>query len=160
MKAAEPTRSPLHRRPEEVALVVLVGCLLGLAFAQILMRNLFQITWFWADPLLRHLVLWSSFLGALVATRQDRHIRIDAVLRLVPPPWRPRVAALGDLVAAALCGVLAPIALRFVLDERAYGAEAFPGVPAWVAQLVFPAVFAGMALRFLVNGWRRVRSGA
>ena len=149
----------LHRRPEEVVLVVLVACLLSLAFAQILMRNLFQITWFWADPLLRHLVLWSSFLGALVATRQDRHVRIDAVLRLVPQRWRPRVAALGDLVAAALCGTLAPIALRFVLDERTYGGEALPGVPAWVAQLVFPIVFAGMALRFLINGWRRIRGG-
>ena len=64
---------------------------------------------------------------------------------------------MGDLAGAVLCGVLSPIAFRFVLDERAYGAEAFPGMPAWVAQLVFPAVFAGMSLRFLINGVRRLR---
>lgn len=157
MKAPGPAHRPLHRRAEEAVLVVLVAGLLSLAFAQILLRNLFQVTWFWADPLLRHLVLWSSFLGALIATRQDRHIRIDAVLRLLPSRWRRIVGALGDLAGAVLCGILAPIALRFVLDERAYGAEAFPGMPAWVAQLVFPLVFAGMGLRFLINARRRLR---
>ena len=158
MKDAPPARRPLHQRAEEAALVALVACLLCLAFAQILLRNLFQVTWFWADPLLRHLVLWSSFLGALIATREDRHIRIDAVLRLLPGRWRPAVGAAGDLAGAVLCGILSPIALRFVLDERAYGAEAFPGMPAWVAQVVFPGVFAGMSLRFLANGVRRLRS--
>ena len=148
---------PIHQRAEEAILVVLVACLLSLAFAQILLRNLFQVTWFWADPLLRHLVLWSSFLGALIATRQDRHIRIDAVLRLIPSRWRRIAGALGDLAGAVLCWILAPIALRFVLDERVYGAEAFPGMPAWIAQLVFPLVFAGMGLRFLVNARRRLR---
>lgn len=158
MKDASPARRPLHLRVEEAVLVALVSGLLSLAFAQILLRNLFQVTWFWADPLLRHLVLWSSFLGALIATREDRHIRIDAVLRLLPGRWRPVAGAMGDLAGALLCGVLSPIAFRFVLDERAYGAEALPGMPAWVAQLVFPAVFAGMSLRFLINGVRRLRS--
>ena len=158
MKDGAPARQPLHLRAEEALLVALVACLLGLAFAQILLRNLFQVTWFWADPLLRHLVLWSCFLGALVATREDRHIRIDAVLRLLPGRWRHVAGALGDLAGAVLCGILSPIAFRFVLDERSYGAEAFPGLPAWIAQLVFPAVFAGMSLRFLANGVRRLRS--
>ncbi|MEE2832280.1 MAG: hypothetical protein VYD18_07960, partial [Candidatus Latescibacterota bacterium] len=59
-------RTLLHRL-EEGVLVMLVGALLVLAFSQILLRNFLGITWLWGDPLVRHLVLWASFLGALIA---------------------------------------------------------------------------------------------
>jgi TRAP-type C4-dicarboxylate transport system permease small subunit len=140
-------RALLHRL-EEGVLVMLVGALLVLAFSQILLRNFLGITWLWGDPLVRHLVLWASFLGALIATREDRHIRIDAVLRLLPPRPRLVATALGDAVAAAICLILAPLAARFVIDEHDYGGDAFLGLPRWTLQLVFPFVFAGMGLRF------------
>lgn len=142
---------PLWHRLEEGLLVLLVGGLLLLAFGQILLRNLFNVTWLWADPLVRYLVLWTSFLGALIATRQDRHIRVDAALRLLPGRWRHVAAAAGNAAATALCLGLTPIAVRYVLDERQYGGDAFLDIPRWVLQLIFPVAFGGMGLRFLVR---------
>ena len=150
-------RTPLHRL-EEGVLVLLVGSLLVLAFAQILLRNFLGITWLWGDPLVRHLVLWSSFLGALIATRLDRHIRIDAVLRLLPRRPRLVAAALGDAIAAAVCLILTPLAARFVIDEHDYGGDAFLGLPRWTLQLVFPIVFGGMGLRFAGRAVTGIRS--
>lgn len=143
---------------EDAGLVVLAACLFTLAFAQILLRNLLGVALPWADPLVRHLVLWTSLVGALLAARQGRHIRIDALLRILPPRGRRIAQAAGDLGAAVVCLLLCGLALRFVLDERAYGDIAFLGTPRWVLEVIFPVAFGGMGVRFalgLVPGRRR-----
>ena len=147
-------------RLETGFLVLLVACLLVLTCGQIIVRNLFSITFLGTESLVRHLVLWIGLAGALVATRLDKHIRIDAALRLLPFRVRAIVLSCADFFAAALCAYLAYIAGRFVLDEHAFGTEAFFAVPAWIAQLCFPLVFGLMGLRFLLQGGRRLRTPA
>ena len=44
-------------------------------------RNIFGAGIVWIDPLLRVLVLWVAIAGAVVATRNDNHIRIDYFTR-------------------------------------------------------------------------------
>lgn len=159
---ADHSRPPLLHRVEDTLLVLLFGSLLTLAFAHILLRNLFAVTWLWADPLMRHLVLWSSFLGALIATRQERHIRIDAVLRLLPPRWSQVAAGAGDAIAAGVCLTVARVAVRFVVDEYQYGSNTFLELPRWILQLVFPVVFTAMGLRFahrVLHRWRHRHDG-
>ena len=151
---------PILHRLETGFLVFLVVCLLVLTCGQILARNLLSITFLGTESLVRHLVLWIGLAGALVATRLDKHIRIDAALRLLPARARAIVLSGADFFATALCSYLAYIASRFVLDERAFGTTAFFAVPAWIAQLCFPLVFGLMALRFLLQGVRRLRTPA
>ena len=146
----------LHRL-ETGFLVLLVVCLLVLTCGQILVRNLFSITFLGTESLVRHLVLWIGLAGALVATRLDKHIRIDAALRLLPARARTIILGCADFFSTVLCVYLAYIAIRFVLDERAFGTTAFFAIPAWIAQLCFPLVFGLMALRFLLQGVRRLR---
>ena len=69
-------RAALHRLEDSV-LCLLMTSLILLAFGQIALRNLFGISFLWSEPLIRHLVLWCSFLGALIASRMDKHIRIN-----------------------------------------------------------------------------------
>lgn len=151
---------PFLHRLESSFLVLLVACLLVLTCGQILLRNLFSITFLGAESLVRHLVLWIGLAGALVATRLDKHIRIDAVLRLLPARVRTIALSCADFFAAALCAYLAYISGCFVLDERTFGAVAFFAVPAWIAQLCFPLAFGLMGLRFLLQGRQRLRASA
>ncbi|MEE2656867.1 MAG: TRAP transporter small permease [Candidatus Latescibacterota bacterium] len=152
MSNRPPAFRPLHHRIEEGVLVAIVALLLLLSFSQILLRNIFGVTLLWADAAVKHIVLWASFIGALIATRTGRHIRIDALLRFLPPSVRASVERLSDLIASLVCALLAWHGTRFVLDERSMDlGDAFLGLPRWIAQLIFPAVFGAMALRFL---WR------
>ncbi len=148
---------PFLHRLEAGFLVLLVACLLVLTCGQIIIRNLFSITFLGTESLVRHLVLWIGLVGALVATRLDKHIRIDAALRLLPARVRAITLSCADFFAAVLCSYLSYIAIRFVLDERAFGTTAFFATPAWIAQLCFPLAFGLMALRFLLQGVRRLR---
>jgi C4-dicarboxylate transporter, DctQ subunit len=146
-------------RLEEGFLVLLVSIMLVLAGGQILLRNVFSVTWLWTDPLIRHLVLWIGFLGAMLATRQDRHIHIDALLRIVPPPFPHLLRLLSLVFSAAVCALLAWIGLRFVLDERQYGMAAFLDIPSWYVQTVFPLAFSVMAWRFFRRAYQLLRQG-
>ena len=64
-------------RIEDALLVLLLSIMIVLATTQILLRNFFDLGFVWADPLLRVMVLWLGMIGATVATRDNRHIRID-----------------------------------------------------------------------------------
>lgn len=140
----------LHRT-EDALLALAALALIVLAALQIALRNLGGPSLPWMDPLLRSLVLWLGLLGALVATRERRHIRIDLLPRLLPPRWAKACERLAAALAALVCALLAWQAVRLVADERSFGAIAFLGIPVWVLQLVLPLSFGLMALRMALQ---------
>ena len=91
MPAVDPPLRRLHRgllRLEDGLLVSLLVLMVLLATGQILLRNLFDAGLSWGDPSLRLMVLWLALLGAMAATRDDNHIRIDLLSRYLPGHWR------------------------------------------------------------------------
>lgn len=143
--------SRYSRFVEDALLIASFVAMLVLAGLQITMRNFLDSGFDWIDPLLRILVLWVGMLGAVVATREDRHISIDVLSRFVPHamlPWLKRVAAFST---AIICALLAWHTFRFVRDEYAYSDVEVAGLPVWVWQSILPVGFALMTWRFALN---------
>ena len=136
---------------EETLLVALMAVFILVACGQILLRNFFEVTLLWADALIRHLVLWCGFLGALIATRLDKHIRIDALLRLLTPHQRRWIGWFTEFISACICGLLAWISIRFLQDEISFGTHTFFDLETWKLQLIFPLTFSWMSLRFALR---------
>lgn len=145
------------RHLEDAALAGLLLALVVFAGAQIGARQLFDSGWVWADQAIRIGVLWIGLLGAVVASREDRHLKIDVLARVLPPRGQAVVAILAHVVTAGVCAVIAWYAARFVLGEREFGAVGVGGLPAWTLQVVMPAAFALMALRHAAHAVRSVR---
>lgn len=127
-----------------VEIGVLALMLLALIFfgcAQILLRNAFNSGFLWADPLMRHLVLWLGALGAAFASARMRHISVDALSRLLPVSLLPLRRLIVYGVTAVASYALTIAAFRLVVDERGFGEVAFFGVRTWVLQLVLPISF-------------------
>ena len=139
----------LHRA-EDLLLALLLGSLLALALAQIGLRMFFSTGIEWAEPVERMGVLWLALMGALGATRERRHIAIDALPRLLPPKAQRAAWALTQLATAVLCAVLAWTGWGMLEMEREAPTLFIAGVSSWIPMLVFPAGFALMALRFVV----------
>jgi TRAP-type C4-dicarboxylate transport system permease small subunit len=137
----------LGGRVEVAFLALMLMTLVGLGCAQIVLRNVFHSGWLWADPVMRHIVLWLGALGAALASARMRHISVDALSRLLPPSLLPlrRLVVYG--VCAVICYVLTIATMRLVVDERSFGEIAFFGVRTWVLQLVLPVAFAMMTYR-------------
>lgn len=134
-------------------IAVLLGSLIFFGCLQIVLRNFFHRGLIWADPLMRHAVLWLGCLGAALATSKMRHINIDVFTRFLPPKIRAVRDKIVYLATALAASVLGFAALKLVIDEREFGEKAFLNVDTWVLQLVLPLAFFLISYRSLLNTW-------
>jgi TRAP-type C4-dicarboxylate transport system permease small subunit len=141
---------------EDTILVLVFVAMIGLALAQIALRNLFGVGILWGDPLVRVLVLWSGLIGAMVAARLDHHIVVSALARFLPPRWRAASRLLTDSATAAVCVIVAVVATRFVYSDYQAGVLAFGRVPAWVCELIIPFAFLVLAGRYTLFAVERL----
>ncbi len=135
---------------EDALLVLILASMVGLAATQIVLRNLFDGAILWADPMLRVGVLWVGMIGAMVATRSDKQISVDAVSQFLPVRWKARVRIFTDLFTAVVSSVVAWSALRLVLDDKAAGGTALAFVQVWACEAILPVAFAVIAFRYLL----------
>ena len=144
-------------RLEEILLVFLLVLMVFLAFLPILFRNVIAVGLIWIDPLLRHLVLWVALLGASMATRQERHIKIDLLSNYFPAAGQRLVQGGLDFLAALVCLSLVRPGIDFVRDEAQAGNFLILGIPLWFSQAIIPVMLGVIAVRFIFAGWRHLR---
>lgn len=140
---------------EDALLVSLLAVMIGLAATQILLRNFFDSGLLWADPLLRVMVLWLGLIGATVATRENKHIRIDLVPSFFKPnTYRLLQFAIGQ-ISAWTCLVIAWFGAKWIQLDYNDGVTSFAGIPAWILEIIVPISFALIGLRYFVLsiGW-------
>ena len=136
---------------EDGLLAFTLGSMVLLAGTQILLRNVFDSGISWGDPTLRVMVLWVALLGAMAATRNGNHIRIDILTHILPDRYHHVAHRLTDLFTGIVCALLAWHGGRLVVFEWEDGSLLFGAVPAWVCEIIIPVGFAVMALRFLLG---------
>ena len=141
---------------EDAVLALILSLMIALAALQIVLRNLFDSGLAWADPMLRVSVLWVGMVGAMVATRDDRQISVDALSRFLPRRWVPRLRIVTDFFTSAVALYLGWHALRLVLEDRSAGIVAFASVPVWLCEAVLPIAATVIGLRYAVYGCRHV----
>ena len=135
---------------EITIIVLLVASLVVLGTIQIIMRNAMHSGLLWADPFMRHVVLYLGATGAMLASARINHITIDVVSRLTPARLKPlrRLAVYGATAIASY--FLAIAAARLVIDERSFGDVAFLGIQTWVLQMILPVAFVVITYRMLL----------
>ena len=136
---------------EKGILALLLTSMVLLAALQILMRNVWDSGLPWVDPSLRTIVLWLAMMGAMAATRDHSHIRIDLLTRFLPHSWKCVNDRITDLFAGLVCSLLAWHGGRFVYFEWQDGTRVFGDIPAWQAEIIIPIGFTIMSLRFLLD---------
>ncbi len=125
--------------------------MIGLAAAQVLLRQLFHTSIPWGDLAARNLVIWVGFFGAYLAGREDRHFHIEFLARFLGPRSRQLSRAIADLIAALICGFLVVAGWTFVTVGLDPKAVVFLGIHQSTAALIVPAGFLLMALQFALR---------
>jgi TRAP-type C4-dicarboxylate transport system permease small subunit len=152
------------RAIETFLLALTLGAMIMLAAAQIVLRNFGSGGIDWADEALRLLVLWVAMLGAVAASREQRHVSIDALSRYLPRGMHPWTSFLVEVFTAGVCLALAWFSWLFVADSRMAEDMVLGGrVPAWTVQSILPMGFFLMGYRYTFSSVRRVlrhRAGA
>lgn len=135
-------------KTEDWLLISMLALMVALAVAQIVYRNVFGGGIAWIDPALRILVLWVALSGAMIASRNNNHIRIDLFVRNLSEARYRIVQRVVYAWCVLTCGLVAWHGARFVQMDYRFGTEVFTGVPAWLTELIIPFSFFMMALRY------------
>lgn len=122
-----------------------------IASAQIVLRNLFDASLAWGDPLLRMGVLWVGLLGALAASRANEQITVDVLSRWLTGRLHSAASVVASFFTATVAGVLAYHAGRFVAFDREAGVRGVAELPAWLFESVMPFAFGMIAVRYLLH---------
>ncbi len=136
---------------ESGLLVVLLSSMILLAAYQVIARNFFDTGILWGDALVRVLVLWVTFIGATIASRNDEHIRIDLLTRFTDARSTVWLDRFRSLFTAFIAGVFAWYSYEFVRLDYEDGIMAFASVPAWVCELAMPVGGGLICLRYLIR---------
>jgi|TARA_B110000305_G_scaffold57116_1_gene63155 TRAP-type C4-dicarboxylate transport system permease small subunit len=144
---------------EDGVLMLIFASTLALAVMQILLRNFFDIGLIWLESYLRMQVLWLAMLGAMVATREGQHIRIDLLARFIQGRLIRYFDGTVALFSVLVCGAATYACITLVQFEMEDNLMAFGPVPIWVCQLILPFGFAVMTLRFAETARRVIFQG-
>jgi TRAP-type C4-dicarboxylate transport system permease small subunit len=152
-------------RLETVLVTILLALMILMAFSQIVLRNFFDTGIDWSDALVRYLVVWVTFVGAAIATKEGKHITFDLLSRWLTGTGTLAIQALSHFFSAVICSLLTVAAAKFIWFEAQMGSTAFLNLPVWVPELIMPIAFGLMTLRFLmgmlndIGKWHNSRSG-
>lgn len=130
---------------EKIAIVLIFGCLIVVINVNILTRNLFLVSFEELFELAPVMVLWLSLLGASLALRSERHIKLEFLLRFCPNwvhPWALRITSLFGMVVMM---ILFWASISFFKEElMIFGAQG------WVS-LISPIFFGIMTFRYFIR---------
>jgi len=130
-------------RIEKCVIVVCFTLLVCFVLIGILSRNLFHLPSSKLFESAPSLVLWMALLGASLALKQRRHIRLELVLRYGSETVRKWSGRVVNLFGAAVMAGLLITSIAFVRNEIAM----FGGW-GWLA-IIFPIFFGATAFRYL-----------
>ncbi|MHA1108924.1 MAG: TRAP transporter large permease subunit, partial [Alphaproteobacteria bacterium] len=105
-----------------------------------------------AQSFVQHLTLWVAFLGAMLATREGRHLSLSTGLKIFPD----RIQRYGDQLAAAASVAVSTglfwASYQFVKSEYDFSTGAGGHwLPAWAMEAILPLAFLVMTLRLMVQ---------
>jgi tripartite ATP-independent transporter DctM subunit len=101
-----------------------------------------------AFPIVQHLTLWITFLGAALAARSDRLLALS-LTRLLPERWSGRAKQLTSFLATAVASLLFVASVSLVRVDYEYGDEVAWGIPLWMFSVIIPLGFAAIAFRLI-----------
>lgn len=124
------------------ACLVLFG--IALNFANVVGRYVFSAPIAWAEEVMIFGMIWIIFLGAVLAERDNEHLKIDLLAPMLPPPLRK---AHQVVVAAIVCAVVGFTAWQSFLVTELFAdlgdRSTVAGIPKW---LTHGAITVGLVL--------------
>jgi TRAP-type C4-dicarboxylate transport system permease small subunit len=133
-------------------LITSLFLILGFAVLSIVLRWL-GMSPPWIEPMVRHMVFLSAFLGGSLATSKNAHIKVDLLTKLVEASHSKVLHWVHRNLVSAFCLITTLVLMKasydFFLIEREFGAPAFLSIHSgWLVGII-PFGMGLISLRFL-----------
>ncbi len=134
-----------------VAAAILMGLIAFIASYEVLMRYVFRNPTGWTIEFVPFLILWGTFLGGALTLKEDKHIKVDLLVRHLPPKLQRTLQIITEGIGVIFCLFLLVKGIEMVSHTRSIGTLT-PGtlrIPVYIPQLCIPIGAALLFLQFL-----------
>lgn len=129
--------------------------LMILCSMSIIVLRWFNSSFLWLEPLVRHLVFLSAFLGGALATGRGTHIGIDILGKffesrkmMTAHMWVNRIINFASTIVLYF---FVRLSIDFVKVEMEFGREIFLGIHSKYLVAIIPVGFGIIGIRFLLR---------
>ena len=130
-----------------------------LLFVNVIMRYVFHNAIYWAEELVRYLMVWLIFLGGSQVAKREGHITVDVVQTAVPPKARTVMVFSVHIVTIVFCLVLTYYSYHQMM--RVFSSKQISPameLPMWIPYLSIPVGSFLIAVRYTQRLWGSIRS--
>ncbi len=145
----------LAKRTENVLAAAALLTLAALPVLELVLRALFGTGLPGTSGYVQNLTLWVGYLGAMLASREGRHLHLSTGGLGLPPRLQRHITVAVAAVSATVGAGLFWASLQFVWLERESAQLLGGWLPIWFAEAILPIGFAVITLRFAAQagGW-------
>ena len=141
----------LNRYAEECMMVCLLSVMVVVISAQIIMRFILGSSIGWSEELARYCFIWLVFIGISYGVKKQRHIRIDAIYRLLKGKQRVILHIIVNLLF-----------LSFAVILLFYGGKISTQIYLWgqnspALKLNMGLVYMAAPVSMLLTSWRIIQ---
>ena len=139
---------------EDWFLVITLGLMLILNFANVVSRYCLSTSIAFTEELTTNLFVWSSFIGAAAAAKRGAHLGFDLLVNSLPAPVRRIISGLVTLVTLGMFVLLFYYSIDMIQTQMMLKQETPAlGWPEWVVSLALPVSAFFCFVRFAQAGW-------
>ena len=130
---------------EKGAAIFLFSSLILLITLNIILRNIFQLSFQNILEISPNLVLWLALVGSSLALKERRHIKLEILLRLASQKIRIAGDVISSVFGMAVMGTLFYASFEFVGNEiKIFGSQG-------LLSIIFPLFFCASFFRFFLQ---------
>lgn len=151
-----PSNQPLLSiRLEEAIGATAIGLSFLITFANVIVRYLSDFSFAFTEEFSVFLLFFLTFIGASLAVAKDRHIRMEALVKLLHPRQQVILACLGLVFGIALFGAVLWYGSVLAHDDyRWQNQSSGLGLPLWIYTIWIPILSTLILYRMVERMWR------
>lgn len=130
--------------------MAVVGLSVGvlLAFINVILRYVFDMSLTWAAELTNYLFIWSALFGAAYGFKKGAHISVTLLIEKFPPQLTKFFLVFANFISIAYLGLMSYFGYMLIILLKDFGEDSVDlGIPMWIPHLVLPIAFALAAYR-------------
>jgi TRAP-type C4-dicarboxylate transport system permease small subunit len=132
------------RKFEQITTICMIFLVVLLVLSQVISRNIFYFTFEHFDSVSRLLAFDVALLGAIFATRKNKHLNMDTFNSLIKGRAHVYLRVIVLFWSLIMTILLLALSIGLVLSAYEYG-DTYLGIYSlWIIQLILPYVFFSM----------------
>jgi len=128
---------------------------------EVIIRYIFKVPTIWEIEFSVYLIIMATYLGAAYGLKDDAHISINIIVRLLPDAYRRKLTIVTSLLSLAFCMILAwkGWEMWWGATSKGWRSESLWGPPLTIPYIFLPLGMTLLSLQYVILIVGLIREG-